>query len=300
MLGISLAFLFLRTLPRLDPGNIPRLNEASLDWRVLLFAVLASLFTSIITGVFPAVGASRMRVVDSLKAQGVQGRSGGHSPLQGGLIITQIAMLVVLLAAAGLLIRSYINVLSVDTGFSQAAVTFHLALDNRYKPGPPQSAFFKNFIARLSALPGVQAAGAVNDLPLTDSESITLLWIEGYPNKDFQQSEGRTITPQYFSALNIPLIAGRNFTDADTTGNRPTVINQKFADTYFPNQNPIGRRISTDDKHKQWATIVGVVADVRHTSLEEEPQPQMYSAAYDFGSRIHRSSFHAVTFRCGC
>jgi predicted permease len=126
--------------------------------------------------------------------------------------------------------------------------------------------------------------GAVNDLPLTDSESITLLWIEGYPNKDFQQSEGRTITPHYFSAMNILLIAGRDFTDADAVGNRPTIVNRKFADTYFPRQNPIGRRISTDEKHTQWATIVGVVADVRHTSLEEEPQPQIYNAAYDFGS----------------
>jgi putative ABC transport system permease protein len=95
--------------------------------------------------------------------------------------------------------------------------------------------------------------------------------------------------------MSITLIAGRTFTDADTAGgsptiidqkfvsNRPTIINRKFADTYFPNQNPLGRRISTDDKHAQWATVVGVVADVRHTSLEEEPQPQIYSAtAYDF------------------
>jgi len=283
MLGIGLAFLFLRTLPRLDPGNIPRLSEASLDWRVLLFALVASLLTSVTTGVFPAIGASRLRLTESLKAQGAQGQATGHSRLQSGLIVMQTAMVVVLLAAAGLLIRSYINVVSVDTGFSQAAVTFHLALDDRYKPGPPQSAFFKDFIARLGALPGVQAVGAVNDLPLSDSESITMLWIEGYPNKDFQQSEGRTITPQYFAAMNTPLIAGRTFTDADTTGNRPTIINQKFADTYFPNQNPIGRRISTDEKHAQWATIVGVVADVRHTSLEEEPQPQVYNAAYDFG-----------------
>jgi predicted permease len=283
VVGIGLAFLFLRTLPRLDPGNIPRLNEASLDWRVLLFALAASMLTGVITGLFPAVGASRLQLAESLKTQGAQGRTAGHSRLQSGLIIVQTAMVLVLLAAAGLLIRSYINVVSIDTGFSQAAVTFHLALDDRYKPGPPQSAFFKDFIARLGALPGVQAVGAVNDLPLSDSESITMLWIEGYPNKDFQQSEGRTITPQYFSAMNTPLIAGRTFTDADTTGNRPTIINQKFADTYFPNQNPIGRRISTDDKHTRWATIVGVVADVRHTSLEEEPQAQMYNAAYDFG-----------------
>jgi predicted permease len=282
VIGIGLAFLFLGTLSRLDPGNIPRMNEASLDWRVLSFALVASLLTSVITGVFPAIGASRLQLAESLKAQGVQRRA-GHSRLQSGLIIVQTAMVVVLLAVAGLLLRSYINVVSVNTGFSQAAVTFHLALDQRYKPGPPQTAFFQNFIARLSALPGAQAAGAVNYLPLSNSESITMLWIDGYPNKDFQQSEGRTVTPQYFSAMNIPLIAGRSFTDADTTGNRPTIINQKFADTYFRNGNPIGRRISTDDKHAQWATIVGVVSDVRYTSLEEEPQPQIYNAAYDFG-----------------
>jgi predicted permease len=281
VVGIGLAFLFLRTLPQLDPGNIPRLNEASLDWRVLMFALAASLLTSVVTGMLPALGASRLQITESLRAQGAQGRAAGHSRVQSGLIVMQTAMVVVLLAAAGLLIRSYINVVSINTGFSQAAVTFHLGLDNRYKPGPPQIAFFKDFITRLSALPGVQAVGAVNDLPLSDSESITMLWIEGQPSKDFEQSEGRVVTPQYFAAMNIPLIAGRTFTDADTTGDKPTIINQKFADTYFPNQNPIGRRISPDKK--QWSTIVGVVADVRHTGLEEDPQPQIYGAvAYDF------------------
>jgi predicted permease len=283
VVGVGLALLFLQTLPRLDPGNIPRLNEASLDWRVLVFALTASMLTGVITGLFPAAGASRLQLTETLKAQGAQGRTAGHSRLQSGLIVVQTAMVVVLLAAAGLLIRSYINVVNVDTGFSQAAVTFHVALDNRYKPGPPRSAFFKDFIARLNALPGVQAVGAVSDLPLSSSESIAMLWVEGNPNKDFQQSEARAITPPYFAAMNIPLIAGRTFTDADTTGERPTIINQKFANTYFPNQNPLGRRISTDEKHAQWSTVVGVVADVRHTSLEEEPQPQMYSAtAYDF------------------
>ncbi len=281
MLGIGLAFLFLRTLPRLDPGNIPRLNEASLDWHVLLFALGACLLTSVITGVFPAVGASRLQLAESLKAQGTQGRTAGHSRLQSGLIIAQTAMVVVLLASAGLLIRSYINVVNVDTGFSQAAVTFHLGLDDRYKP--PQTAFVKDFIARLSALPGAQAAGAVNNLPLSNSESLTILWIDGYPNKDFQQSEGRVVTPRYFSAMNIPLLAGRSLTDADAIANGPIVINRKFADTYFPNGNPIGRRISGDEKQEHWSTIVGVVADVRHTSLEEEPQPQMYGASYDLG-----------------
>jgi predicted permease len=132
-------------------------------------------------------------------------------------------------------------------------------------------------------LPGVQAAGGVSNLPLSNSESIGFLWVEGYPNKDFQQTEGRGVTPHYFQAMEIPLIAGRYFTAADISGNRPTIINQKFATTYFPNRNPIGGKISTDEKHAQWSTVVGVVADVRHIGLEEEPQPQMYTASYDFG-----------------
>jgi predicted permease len=188
----------------------------------------------------------------------------------------------VLLAGAGLLIRSYINVESLDTGFTRSAVTFHVSLDQRYKP-EQQRDFYKQLMTKLEALPGAQAAGGVTNLPLSNSEGIGFLWVEGFPNRDFQQTEGRGVTPRYFEAMKIPLIAGRYFTDADTNGNRPTIINQKFAATYFPNRNPIGGRISTDDKHAQWSTVVGVVADVRHMSLEEEPQPQMYNTSYDFG-----------------
>lgn len=284
-IGIAFAFLFLRLLPRLDPGNIPRLNEASVDARVLLVAIGASLLTSLITGLLPAIGASHMQLTEFLNAHATRGSSAGHSRTQSALIIAQTALVVVLLAGAGLLIRSYINVVSVDTGFSQSAVTFNVSLDQRYSKPQQQTDFYKQLIAKLDALPGTQAAGAVNDLPLSNSESITLMWVDGYPNQNFQQSEGRTITPQYFAAMNIPLMKGRYFTDADqdAAGNRPTIINQKFEQTYFPNRNPIGGRISTDEKHAKWSTVVGVVADVRHTGLEEEPQPQMYNAAYDFG-----------------
>jgi predicted permease len=278
--GIVLANLFLHLLPRLDPGNIPRLNEASLDARVLLVAIGASLLTSCFTGLLPAISFSRMQLTDFLKSHATRGSSAGHSRLQSALIVAQTAMVVVLLAGAGLLIRSYINVVSVDTGFSRSPVTFNVNLGTRYKP-QQLADFYKKLMAQFDALPGVQAAGAVNDLPLSNSESITLLWVDGYPNQNYQQAEGRTITPQYFAAMNIPLIAGRTFTDADAAGNRPTIINQKFADTYFANRSPIGGRISTDEKHTQWSTVVGVVADVRHTSLEEEPQPQIYNTGFD-------------------
>src|SRR5579863_1775360 len=281
--GIALAVLFLRLLPKLDPGNIPRLNEASLDVRVLLVAIGGSLLTSLLAGLAPAIGASRMELTEILKSHAMRGSSAGHSRLQSALIVGQTAMVVVLLAGAGLLIRSYINVESVNTGFTRSAVTFHVSLDQGHIAPEKQGRFYREFISKLEALPGVQAAGGVSNLPLSNSESIGILWIEGFPNKDLQQSEGRGVTPHYFEAMEIPLIAGRYFTEADATPYGPTIINQKFAATYFPNRNPVGGRISTDEKHAHWSTVVGVVADVRHVSMEEEPQPQMYGASYDFG-----------------
>jgi len=283
MVGIALATLFLRLLPRLDPGNIPRLNEASLDLRVLFIAIAASLLTSLLAGLMPAIGASRLELTEFLKSHASRGSSSGHSRLQSSLIVAQTAMVVLLLAGAGLLIRSYINVESVDTGFTPSAVTFHVSLDQRYSKPEQRVAFYKELMAKLEALPGAQAAGGVSNLPLSNSESIGFLWVDGFANRQFQQSEGRGITPHYFQAMQIPLIAGRSFTDADTTGNRPVIVNQAFASTFFPNRNPIGGRVSTDDKHAQWSTVVGVVANVRHVSLEEDPQPQMYSTSYDFG-----------------
>jgi putative ABC transport system permease protein len=295
--GIVLALFFLRLLPKLDPGNIPRLNEASLDARVFLVAIGGSLFTSLLAGLMPAIGASRMQLTEFLKSHAMRGSSTGHSRSQSALIVAQTAMVVVLLAGAGLLIRSYINVASVDTGFTRSAVTFHVSLDQRYSKREQHVAFYKDLMAKLEALPGVGAAGGVSNLPLSNSESIGFLWVDGFPNKDFQQTEGRGVTPHYFEAMEVPLIAGRYFTEADTTGNGPTIINQKFAATYFPNRNPIGGRISTDDKHAHWSTVVGVVADVRHMSLEEEPQPQMYNTSYDFGdeSVAVRSTLPAAT-----
>lgn len=280
--GIAVAYLFLKLLPRLDPGNIPRLNEASLDWRVLLVAIGAALFTSLVAGLLPAWRASRLELTEFLKAHGARVGSRGHGRVQSGLIVAQTAMVVVLLAAAGLLIRSYVKVVNVDTGFSQSTVTFHLALDDRYKP-QQMRAFYQNLMAKLEALPGVQAAGAVNDLPLTNSESIGMIWVDGYPNKDFQQTEGRVVTPDYLAAMGIPLVAGRYFNQTDATGRHSAIINETFAKTYFPNRNPLGGRITGDPKVKvaDWSTVVGVVADVRHVNLEDAPQPQMYGAGFD-------------------
>jgi len=280
-IGVALAYLFLRALPLLDPGNIPRLREASLDARVLLFTVTVSLLTSILTGVLPAVMVSRVNLTDFLKNGNSGQRSGGHSRAQSALIEAESALVVVLLAGAGLLLRSYVNVLSAPTGFSQSTVTLNISLDARYGQPQQRVEFFHNLIDKIGALPGVQAVGAINSLPLSNSESLSNFRVDGYQNNPEQLVQSRWATPSYFSAMNIPLVAGRAFTDDDASSAANTVIvNQSFANTYFANRTPLGGRISQDEHHRDWKTIVGVVADVRHTSLEDAPVPQIYYPSF--------------------
>jgi predicted permease len=281
VLGIGLAYLFLHLLLRLDPGDIPRLNEASLDTRVLLFTVGASLLTSLLAGILPALTVVRMSLTGFLTLGG--GGAGAHSRSQSVLIVVEAALVVVLLAGAGLFIRSYLNVASVATGFSPATVTMNVALDERYSTPQQQSAFFRNLINKISALPGIDAVGAINYLPLTHSESLGFFWVDGFANQKDQMAEGRSVTPQYFQAMNIPLLAGRFFTEDDVSiPLRPTIVNEQFAKKYFAGRNPIGGRIKASEKDP-WRTVVGVVADVHHLTLEEAPQPQMYSPDYELG-----------------
>jgi len=274
-IGVGLAYLFLRLLPFLDPGNIPRLREASLDTRVLLFTVTVSLLTSVLTGILPSLTVSRINLTDFLATTGSRGVAGAHTRVQNTLVVFESALVVVLLASAGLLIRSYINVESIDTGFSPSTVTMNIGLDSRYNQ--QRAAFFRNLFAKLEAIPGVQAVGAVNDLPLSNSEALCMFQVDGYTNQKGQLAEARLVTPQYFSAMNIPLVAGRFLTEDDIAESAQlAIVNQSFARKYFTNRNPIGGRINTEDDHPHWSTVVGVIGDVRHSSLEEAPAPQVY------------------------
>ena len=281
-LGVALAYLFLRILPYLDPGKIPRLNEASLDMRVLLFTAGVSLLTSVLSGILPALAVSRINLTDFLATTGGRSVAGAHTRVQSTLIVVESALVVVLLASAGLLIRSYINVESVDTGFSQSTVTVNIGLDARY--GAPQRAdYFRNLFAKLEAIPGVQSVGGIDYLPLSNSESLGMFQVDGYPNDKDQMAEGRWVTPQYFSAMQIPLVAGRTFTNAESSARQTVIINQAFAQKYFANRNPIGGRINTEEHHIQWSTVVGIIGDVRHSSLEDPAAPQIYHPADTFG-----------------
>ena len=276
-IGVAFAYLFLRVLPLFNPGDIPRLNEASLDMRVLFFTIAISLLISALTGIFPALAVSRINLTDFLATTGSRSVAGAHTRVQSALIIVESALVVVLLSSAGLLIRSYINVESVDTGFSQSTLTTSVQLDSRYSQPQQSAEFYRNFYSRLSAIPGVIAVGGINALPLSNSETMQLFEVEGYANQKDQLVQARWVTPGYFSAMSIPLLAGRLFSNDDTAHTSQfAIVNQSFANRYLSHRNPIGNRVSTDDHHVQWSTVIGIIGDVRHTSLEESPAPQIY------------------------
>ena len=274
--GVLLAHLCLRALLRLDPGNVPRLNEAAVDIRVLLFTVIVSSLTSVLFGILPALSISRINLVEFLKSSVNRGSIGSRNRLRSGVIVAEVALVVTLLAGAGVLLRSYENVERVNTGFSQSTLSMNIKLDARY-PQPQQGhAFFQNLLDHLTAIPGVKAAGAVDELPLT-GESLTIFWVAGYANQRDQLVEIRNATPHYFAAMGIPLVAGRAFSDYDLSGGPPVVIiNQAFAKNYFSGQDPIGRQIFLRQRDFPWRTVVGVVGDVHNVSLEEAAAPQVF------------------------
>jgi len=194
--------------------------------------------------------------------------------------VAQVALTVVLLTASGLLLRSLMRVQAVQKGFEpHSTLTMSLSLDQRYARPDQQIHFFRNLIDRLSALPGVQVAGAATNMPLGHGEALSWLTVEGHPFDEKVFFQTCSVTPRYFAAMGIHLLEGRPFTDDDATG-RPLVaiVNRNFAEKYFPGQNVLGKRFHfRDDNPKPaWWTIIGVVSNVRHASLEEPPQLQAY------------------------
>jgi putative ABC transport system permease protein len=158
----------------------------------------------------------------------------------------------------------------------------NIQLDPRYSH-PQAVEFFRNLFAKLRAIPGVQNIGAINNLPLSKSEDLRMFAVDGYPNEKTQLAEARWATPDYFRAMGIPLIAGRLFTADENPAAQAILVNEIFARKYFAGRNPIGGRVSRQDDHTKWNIVVGVIGDVRHTSLEEPAEPQIYNSDMEFG-----------------
>jgi predicted permease len=274
VLGTVAAFAIVRLLIRIHPGNIPRIEETSIDGRVLAFAVLATAATAVLAGVVPAWSASRANLNETLKRAGGRSVKSNAGRLHRGLMMGEIALTIVLLAGSGLLIRSFLKLQSVDKGFaSMATVAMNVQLDGRYRQAQRQNAFFGALLEKAGAVPGVEAAAAVNHLPLGGGESIWMLEVEGRAFDAKISFEERSVTPRYFAAMGIPLAKGRAFTDGDAPG-APLVamVSESFARRYFPGESAVGRRLHASG----WRTIVGVVADVRQKNLDTPPPMQIY------------------------
>jgi predicted permease len=281
-LGIALAYLAVRVLIRLNPGGIPRFDSTTLDRRVLFVAVILSIATGVASGLVPAISASRTNVIDLLK-RGSSRIAGLSNRGRFALIVLEVALSVILLASSGLLIRSYLQLAAVDPGFSPSTLTFGLRLDQRYSSPEQQAAFYRTFLEKLASMPGVKHVGASTAVPLSGRESLTFAEIRGLARAK-EMIELRSVTPSYRQALGTPLLRGRDFDAHDASAKTPVVIvNERFVATYLQGRDPLGSEVRVGMigglSAKPWSTIIGVVGDVRHNSLEEASQPQIFLPA---------------------
>ena len=292
--GIGLAYLFIHALLKLDPGNIPHMESVSLDLRALIFLVLISLATSILFGLLPSLSATRINLAEFLSSAGSRGLVADRRRTRRMLVTTQLALVVVLLTGAGLFLHSYINVLSVETGFSPNTIVANVAVTPAYDTLPKRQAFYTTLLEKIEAQHGIDAAGLVNFPPLTDSESLSSILVDNYPNQDRQFVEERAITSGYLAAMQTPLLKGRNFTAAeDSPGPHAVVIvNQAFARQFFADKDPLGQHLRKNI-HDPWATVIGVTQDIRNESLETAAVPQIYDPFLE-GNQPLNGTFVAV------
>jgi putative ABC transport system permease protein len=284
-LGLFLALWGVVLMTKLLPRDFPRLSEINMDWRVLGFTLGASVLTGILFGLAPALQIAKSDVQESLKESG-RGASSGkrHNRLRNLLIVGEVALSVVLLVGAGLLFRSFIQLQSVKAGFTpQQVFTARLTPSGpKYKADADYMSFYSQVMQGISALPGVQGVGAINTLPLSKGPTSGFT-IEGGPlltPDKVPSSNYRGVSSDYFRTMNIPIVQGRAFTERDSANAPPVIIvNQALARRDFPNESPVGKRVSLGRDGKVWWEIVGVAADVRNLELREEASPEFYTSA---------------------
>ena len=277
--GLLLAIWMLELLVRFGPKDVPRLQEINLDPLVLGFTLAVSLLTGVLFGLAPAFQSVRLDLNQVLKDAVGRGTQGGDGKrLRGLLVVFETASAFVLLVCAGLLINSFMHLLRVPPGFNpEGVVIAQTALPTaRYRKADQSKAVQKELLERLAALPGVQAAGVTTNLPLVGDRGIGFL-IEGDTAETVNTAYNAWVSNDYFRALGIQLRTGRGFTDEDRENTPPAVVvNETMQRRFWPEGDAIGKRIKWGGWNDAWLTIVGVVADVKVSSLEAETRPAIY------------------------
>jgi putative ABC transport system permease protein len=284
-LAVVLAIWGTSLLVAMKPDNLPRLGEIGVDLRVLGFTFGVSLLTGILFGLLPAWAASRGVVNDALKEGGRSATAGGaRQRLRSTFVVVELAVALVLLIGAGLLVKTFSVLRSVEPGFKpDHLLTMRVELpETRYKEVDKQTRFRTQTLAAVNSLPGVKAA-MVSELPLSGDSLNHDFVIDGRPPiapGDEPSLETRSVIGDYFSALGIPLKSGRDFASQDFIEKAPLVgiANDAMVRQYFPNEDPLGKRIRwARDPQIDWITIIGVVGDVKHFGLDLPEQPGLYS-----------------------
>ncbi len=288
--GLAIAAAGLFAVRAINPGNIPRLAEISMDSRVLAFTAAVSILTGIIFGLAPAIRVVRVDLNSSLKSGG---RSSGtavglnlsHDKLRGLMVTAEIALSLVLLVAAGLLLRSFVRLLNVSPGFNpQGLISMRFsATGSKYKEEAVRARLDSDLFERIRNLPGVTAVGGVTALPFTSSIGWGGITVEGYtppPNQPELQVDLRVASDDYFRAMQIPLVRGRFFNTSDRPDTQKVVvIDEKMANHFWPNDDPVGKRVRQgDDPKEPWYTVAGVVGIVKEYGLDTDTRMVVYFA----------------------
>lgn len=283
-LGLLLAFWVSDSLAVVAPNGLPQPGGTGIDASVLGFTLLVSVLTGLVFGTAPALDATRVDLHVTMK-EGGRGSPGGRQALRRLLVVSEVALSLVLLVGAGLLMKSFYMLLHVDPGFNpKNAIVMTLVLpQSKYEEAEQTLSLYARLLEAVRALPGVQAAGAVNNLPLGDGHSDTTFIVEGRPIPNPDQRPHAWFSPVttgYFEAMGIRLLRGRGFDQHDTAqAGRVIVINESMAKEFWPGENPVGKRIGTGIGAPQgptWREVVGVVGNVHSFGLDREEPSSMY------------------------
>jgi putative ABC transport system permease protein len=277
---VGLAYLGIRQLLAIAPENLPRLNSISIDLKVLGFAVLAGLLSAVLFGAVPALRTAKPNLMDTLRAAGRTGALGAAG-LRNAVVVVEVALAFVLLIGSGLMVRTFINIQRVNMGFDpRGLLTFQL-LGNIGQTPQERDTFKRQLREQLDALPGVNGVTASNPLPLAGGFS-PVRWggaeAQNDPSK-FQAADLQIVLPGYFEAIGTTLLAGRTFTQDDSSPDRNLlIVDAALAAKAFPNESAVGKRIlfRVRTPEAQWGEIIGVVAHQRNTSLIEPGREQIY------------------------
>lgn len=281
--GIAVAYLAVDGLQAVLPPTIPRVDRIEVDGWALAFALGVSAVTALVFGMIPALLAARTNVAANVREGGYATLAPAKERLRNAFIVGQIALAIVLANGAVLLLRSYATLRGQDFGFrSEGVVTLSLSPSGpRYQDDMAYTRYYDEVLARVDAIPEVEAVGTISRLPLFGGTN-TNVWIEGTPPRE-SSGEGplvelTSVNGDYFDAMGIPLLRGRLLQPDDTAAAAPNVVvNERFADVAWPGQDPLGRRFTMTDDGSWWFTVVGVVGDVRQQGPEQPARAQLYA-----------------------